>query len=94
MNVATEKAGLWKGGGIGTHVGTRFGGPPTGIAMYPANTALVSPTTGEGRVVVTSLYATQRLGPNSSILFGKILPATVVDRDTKVFGAVRTKVSF
>jgi hypothetical protein len=72
VNVATEKAGLWKGGGIGTHVGTRFGGPPTGIAMYPANTALVSPTTGEGRVVVTSLYATQRLGQSSSILFGKI----------------------
>ena len=72
VNLVTEKAGLWKGGGIGTHVGTRFGGPPTGIAMYPANTALISPTTGEGRVVVTSLFATQRLGQSSSILFGKI----------------------
>jgi porin len=72
LNVDTDKAGLWNGGGIGAHIGTRFGGPPTGIAVYPANTALIAPTTGEGRVVVTSLYLTQRLGTRSSITFGKI----------------------
>jgi porin len=72
VNVDTEKAGLWKGGGIGTHIETKFGGPPTGIALYPANAALVTPTTGEGRVVVSGLYLTQKLGKTSSIMFGKI----------------------
>lgn len=72
VNVDTAKAGLWKGGGIGTHVETRFGGASAGIALYPANAALITLTTGDARVVVSSLYLTQKLRKTSSIMFGKI----------------------
>lgn len=72
LNIDTEKAGLWKGGGIGTHFQIRFGSPHGGIAVFPANAALITPTSGEGRGAVTSLYLTQKLGTKSSIMFGKI----------------------
>ncbi|MCI0388397.1 MAG: carbohydrate porin [Acidobacteria bacterium] len=72
LNIDTGKAGLWKGGGIGGHVEIRYGDSLSGINLFPANGALYTPSNGPNRVVVTSLYATQKLGEKSSLMIGKI----------------------
>lgn len=74
LNIDTEKAGMWKGGGIGTHIDYRYGNSPKGVNLFPANGALFTPSNGERKVAVTSLYLTQKIGKSSLAMVGKINP--------------------
>jgi carbohydrate-selective porin OprB len=77
VNVSTEKAGLWEGGGIFTHLIYAYG--TTNLAklgnsgaIFPANTALFEPQLRGNAFEVSSLYLTQKLGDNATLIFGKI----------------------
>jgi porin len=74
INIDTEKAGMWKGGGIATHAEYRYGTAPRGVTLFPTNTALFTPLSGERKVVFTSLYLTQKIGATTVAMFGKINP--------------------
>lgn len=70
--IDTEKAGMWKGGGIGSHIEYRLGKVPLGLRLFPPNTALFIPNSDERRVEVTSLFITQKIGKTTTVMFGKI----------------------
>ncbi len=72
LNVVTEKAHMWKGGGIGAHAEIRYGSSPQGVQLFPSNTALFTPTNGPNHVGLTSLYFTQSVSKTSALIFGKI----------------------
>ena len=74
FNVDTEKLGLWKGGGLRTHTEYRSGplNPNPGDVMWPVNTGQVLPTASPDEFTVTSLYMTQMVGQNSTVMLGKI----------------------
>jgi len=79
----TERMGLWTGGGLHTHLEYRFGnlGSHRGGALLPSNAGLTLPLLTEGDLVATSLYLSQRLGPSTLLLVGKINPLDLIARD-------------
>jgi porin len=74
FNIDTGKLGLWEGGGIHAHLEYRYDQLPAfrGGALVPVNTAAILPLSGSNRVVASSLYFSQKLGPYGSLLIGKI----------------------
>ena len=74
VNFDTEKLGLWKGGGLHTHLTYRFGDLPAfrGGALWPVSTGSILPLGEKDRVVASSIYLSQRFGGSTSLLLGKI----------------------
>ncbi len=77
LKLDSARLGLWNGGGFRTHFEYRHGkasetdGFRAG-ALWPVNTAQLLPLGAHEEVEATSLYLTQQIGENGSILFGKI----------------------
>ena len=57
VNVDQEKAGLWKGGGIGSHIVTNYGETTflRGRTLFPTNTAMLEPHANDTHFEVSSL---------------------------------------
>lgn len=77
VNIDTQKAGLWEGGGIGTHLIYAYGN--TSLArlgnsgvILTANTALFEPQFRGNAFEVASLYLSQKLGDNATLILGKL----------------------
>lgn len=77
VNLDTQKAGLWEGGGVGTHLTYAYGN--TSLArlgnsgvIFPANTALFEPQFRGNAFEVASFYLSQKLGDNTTLIFGKL----------------------
>ena len=91
---STEKLGLWNGGMIRTHTEIRFGETRTnfGGALIPQNAGalLPLPLDGKGRVVASSIYLAQSLGPRTMLLAGKINALDLLANDP-VLGGWATK---
>jgi len=83
LDADTERMGMWSGGGLHTHIEYRFGdlGSHRGSALLPSNAGLTLPLLGEGELVATSLYLSQRIGPSTVLLVGKINPLDLIARD-------------
>jgi porin len=74
INLDTGKLGLWKGGGLHTHLEYRYGWLPAfqdGI-LLPVNTGQLLPLRSRDTVVASSLYFSQKFGDRVSLLIGKI----------------------
>lgn len=83
VDVDTARAGGWAGGGLHTHLEYRVGDPAKsrGRTVLPVNAGLALPLLAEGEWVATSLYLSQRLGPSTVVLAGKINPLDLIARD-------------
>jgi porin len=71
------KLGLWEGGGFHTHLESRFGEAaerrfPRSGGIWPPNTGVVLPLGGSERLVASSLYFTQKLSDQTTLMLGKI----------------------
>jgi porin len=71
------KLGLWEGGGFHTHLESRFGEAaerrfPRSGGVWPPNTGVVLPLGGSERLVASSLFFTQKLGDDTTLMLGKI----------------------
>jgi porin len=86
VNVNTQKAGLWDGGSIHTHLiyaygNSKLAGLGNSGAILPANTALFEPLLRGNAFEVSSLYLTQKLGDNATLIFGKLNVFDLVSSD-------------
>lgn len=74
IDLDTEKAELWKGGGLHSHIEYRYGDIQAfdGQGLWPVNTGEILPLGGSNRVVASSLYLSQKLGDHVSLMLGKI----------------------
>jgi len=74
LTLDTGKLGLWQGGGLRTHLESRFGDAPSqrGGALWPLNSGLALPLGGTERLVASSLYLTQKFGADALLMVGKI----------------------
>ena len=81
VKLDTEKLGLWKGGGLTTHLEYRFGALPgsLGGSFFPTNAGMAFPTDSRDTLVATSLYLSQKFGDRASLLIGKINILDLVD---------------
>lgn len=86
VNINTEKAGLWEGGGISAHLIYGYG--TTSLAklgnsgaILPINTALFEHQTRGNAFEVSSLYITQKLGKDVTLIFGKLNVFDLVSSD-------------
>ncbi len=77
------KLGLWKGGGLQTHLEYRFGAlaGDLGNTFFPTNSAFEFPSESPDTLVATSLYLTQQLGDRGSLLLGKINALDLLKND-------------
>lgn len=74
VKLDTGALGLWKGGGLTTHLEYRSGALPgaLGGAFFPTNSGMEFPSDSPDTLVATSLYLSQRFGDRTSFLLGKI----------------------
>lgn len=74
VKLDTGALGLWKGGGLTTHLEYRSGALPgaLGEAFFPTNSGMEFPSDSPDTLVATSLYLSQRIGDRTSFLLGKI----------------------
>jgi porin len=74
LHLDTGKLGLWKGGGLHTHLEYRYGTLPAfrGGTLLPVNTGALLPLGSADTVVASSLYLTQQFGDRATLLIGKI----------------------
>jgi porin len=74
LNVDGGKLGLWDGFGIQVHGEYNFGTTPgsVGGTTVPNNTAMTFPVQNEPGGDLTSVFLTQRIGPNFTLLAGKM----------------------
>lgn len=77
FHLDSGRLGLWAGGGFHAHVESRFGEgaerpAPRSGGLWPLQTGLVLPLGGSERVVASSLYLTQKLGTQTTLMLGKI----------------------
>jgi len=84
MKLDSKKLGLWNGGGFNVHLEYRHGKPNvfSGGNLLPVNTALFLPLGSNEKIEATSLYFTQKIGENASILFGKINVLDLLEADS------------
>ncbi len=73
IDLATTKAGLWRGGGFHVHLELEGGRVPgfRGGALWPVNAGAILPLASPEQLEATSLYYSQRWG-GTSLLVGKI----------------------
>ena len=83
VKVDTGKAGLWKGGGLVTHLEYRSGDLPgsLGGTFFPTNSGMEFPADQSDTVVATSIYLSQRFGDRTSLLLGKINALDLLEND-------------
>ncbi|MEM9016829.1 MAG: carbohydrate porin, partial [Verrucomicrobiota bacterium] len=83
---STEQLGLWKGGGYQVHLETTYGEATnrsfsrTG-GLWPANSATTTPLGEAGNLVATSLFLTQKVGEEGSLIIGKINALDLLESD-------------
>ncbi|MBE9204761.1 carbohydrate porin [Synechocystis salina LEGE 06099] len=70
----TEKLGLWQGGKVNSHLEYRFGdlAGSQGGTFFSTNAAMEFPSESPNSLVFTSLYYSQQIGDQASLLIGKI----------------------
>ena len=74
-NIDLEKAGLWKGGGLGSHIVSNYGEMQflLGRTLLPVNTTMLEPQANDSNFEVSSLYLTQKLSTTGGLLMlGKL----------------------
>lgn len=78
----TGKMGLWSGGSLHGHAEIEFGEVPgwAGGALWPVNTAAITPLVEPGQVTLSSLFYRQRIS-NTTITLGKINALDLLARD-------------
>jgi porin len=83
INLDTEKAELWKGGGLHSHIEYRYGEIKAfdGQGLWPVNTGEILPLGGSNRIVASSLYLSQKLGDHVSLILGKINAVDLLAND-------------
>ena len=86
INFDFGKMGLWQGGGFHVHLESRFGSAaersvPRSGGIWPPNTGVVLPLGAPERVVASSLYFTQAIGDDISLIAGKINAVDLLARD-------------
>jgi porin len=74
LHFDTGKLGLWKGGGLHTHLEYRYGTLPAfrGGTLLPVNTGALLPLGSADTVVASSLYLSQQFGNRATLMIGKI----------------------
>ncbi len=86
VNINTEKAGLWEGGAISTHLIYAYGTSSLAKlgnsgAILPSNTALFEHQLRGNAFEVSSFYITQKLGDTASLSIGKLNVFDLVSSD-------------
>ena len=83
VKLDTGKMGLWKGGGLVSHLEYRAGDLPgaLGGTFFPTNSGMEFPSDSPEELVATSLYLSQRFGDRTSLLLGKINALDLVESD-------------
>ena len=83
VKLDSGKMGLWKGGGLVTHLEYRSGDLPgtLGLTFFPTNSGMEFPSDSPENLVATSLYLSQRFGDRTSLLLGKINALDLVEND-------------
>jgi len=83
MKLDTGALGLWKGGGLTTHLEYRYGDlhGALGGAFFPTNSGMNFPTDSHDTLVATSLYLSQRFGERASLMIGKINALDLLEND-------------
>lgn len=92
IDLDTEKAELWKGGGLHSHIEYRYGEiqPFDGQGLWPVNAAEIFPLGGSDRVVPSSLYLSQKFGDHVSLMLGRINTLDLLGGDL-FFGGLGTE---
>lgn len=82
FEVNTQKMGLWAGGSLHGHLELELGELPgwSGGALWPVNTAAITPIVDQGQVTLSSLFYRQRLW-DTTITVGKINALDLLARD-------------
>ena len=83
VKLDTGKMGLWKGGGLVSHLEYRTGDLPgsLGGTFFPTNSGMEFPSDSPDELVATSLYLSQRFGERTSLLLGKINALDLLEND-------------
>jgi porin len=83
VKLNTEALGLWKGGGLTTHLEYRFGDLPgsLGGAFFPTNSGMQFASDSLNTLVGSSLYLSQRFGDRASLMIGKINVLDLLEND-------------
>ena len=83
LTLDTGKLGLWKGGGLHSHLEYRFGDDTAawGGSFFINNTAIDVPSVEGNTLEATSLYLSQQVGDRTSLLIGKINVLDLLAKD-------------
>lgn len=83
VKLDTGALGLWKGGGLTTHLEYRFSDLPgsLGGAFFPTNSGMQFSSDSLNTLVASSLYLSQRFGDRTSLLVGKINVLDLLEND-------------
>jgi porin len=83
LKLDTGALGLWKGGGLITHLEYRFGDLPgsLGGTFFPTNSGMQFSSDCLDTFVASSLYLSQLFGDRASLLIGKINVLDLLEND-------------
>ena len=83
IRLDTEKLGWWDGGKLNVHLEYNFSSTqlPTGLTFFRTNTGIAFPSGGPDVLAATSLYLSQQLGTQGSLLIGKINALDLLEND-------------
>ena len=83
IELDTEKLGWWDGGKLNVHLEYNFGSLPDslGFTFFPTNTGMAFPSGSPDSLAATSLYLSQQLGDQGSLLIGKINTTDLSEND-------------
>lgn len=83
VKLDTGKLGLWKGGGLVSHLEYRGGdlAGALGGTFFPTNSGMEFPADSPEELVATSLFLSQRFGERTSLLLGKINALDLLEND-------------
>jgi porin len=83
VELDTEKLDWWDGGRLNAHLEYNFGSLPgtLGTTFFPTNAGMGFPGGGPGVLTATSLYLSQQLGSQGSLLIGKINALDLLEND-------------
>ena len=83
IDLDTEKLGWWDGGKLKAHLEYNYSSTdfPTGLTFFHTNTGIAFPSGGPNVFAATSLYLSQQLGAQGSLLIGKINAFDLLEND-------------
>jgi porin len=83
VKLDTGALGLWKGGGLHSHIEYRFGDLPgsLGGTFFPTTSGMQFSSDCLDTLVASSLYLSQRFGDRTSLLIGKINVLDLLEND-------------